>query len=98
MKKVDKLGRIVIPLELRRKYGLTEGIKIEFLDVGEGITVKPYESSCRVCRGRIFDSATIPLCEACIAKAVKIYHEKSNTKAKEQYAEQKNILFRILFR
>ena len=28
MKKVDKLGIIVIPLELRRRYGLTEGMKI----------------------------------------------------------------------
>ncbi len=32
MRKVDKLGRIVIPLELREKYGLYEGTRIEFLD------------------------------------------------------------------
>ncbi len=76
MKKVDKLGRIVIPLELRRKYGLTEGMKIEFLDAGEGITVRPYEAFCKVCRGRISDRAMIPLCENCIAEVVKSYNEK----------------------
>ena len=75
MKKVDKLGRIVIPSELRKKYGLTEGIKIEFFDIGDGITVRPAEPFCKVCCGRISDSTTFPLCEACIAEAVKSYNK-----------------------
>ena len=75
MKKIDKLGRIVIPSELRQKYGLTEGIKIEFLDNGDGITIKPASPFCKVCRSRISDSTAFPLCEACIAKAVKSYNE-----------------------
>ncbi len=74
MRRVDKLGRIVIPSELRRKYGITPGIKMEFFDVGDGITVKPTEAFCAVCRGRISDHTTFPLCEACIAEAVKVYH------------------------
>ena len=40
MRKVDDLGRIVIPMELRKKYGLSKGVEIEFLDNGDGITVK----------------------------------------------------------
>ncbi len=76
MKKIDKLGRIVIPLELRRKYGLTEGIKIEFHDVGEGITVRPSEVLCKVCCSRISDNSRIPLCEACIEKVVKNYNKR----------------------
>ncbi len=82
MRKVDKLGRIVIPFELRRKYGLTEGVKIEFLDAGEGITVRSTEPFCRVCRARIFEGATLPLCEACIAKAVKNYNERKRRKGR----------------
>ena len=78
MRKVDKLGRIVIPLELRRKYGLDEGVTIEFLDDGEGITVKPIESVCKVCRNRIPGDSEFPLCEACIDKAVKRFKEKGN--------------------
>lgn len=76
MRKVDKLGRIVIPLELRQKYGLGEGVMIEFLDDGDGITVKPFEPVCKVCRSRISDVATLPLCEACITKAAKSFNEK----------------------
>ena len=71
MRKVDRLGRIVIPLELRKKYGLTEGGSVEFLDVGEGITVKPTDPFCKICHNRISDSATIPLCDSCIAKVIK---------------------------
>ena len=39
MRKVDTLGRIVIPKELRMKYGLTEGADITFEDNGEGVLV-----------------------------------------------------------
>ena len=73
MKRVDKLGRVVIPKELRKKYGLTEGIKIEFVDVGDGIVVRHSEERCRICHGRISDGADIPLCDACIAQAAKSY-------------------------
>ncbi|MBR3894370.1 MAG: AbrB/MazE/SpoVT family DNA-binding domain-containing protein [Clostridia bacterium] len=71
MRRVDKLGRIVIPMELRKKYGLTEGARIEFLDVGEGITVRPSEPVCRICRARIAEDAALPLCENCIAEVLK---------------------------
>ena len=37
MRKIDRLGRIVIPLALREKYGLTEGTDVEFLDGSDGI-------------------------------------------------------------
>ena len=73
MRKVDKLGRIVIPLELRQKYGLGEGVMIEFLDDGEGITVKPFEPVCKVCRNKIPENLASPLCETCIAKAVQSF-------------------------
>ena len=66
MRRVDKLGRIVIPSELRRKYGLTEGAKIQFLDEGDGITVKPSDDLCKLCRSRIEDRRRLPLCDKCI--------------------------------
>ena len=75
MRKVDKLGRIVIPQELRKKYGLSEGISIEFLDTGDGITVKSNEALCKVCRGKLSDNPELPLCDACIEKAVKAYNK-----------------------
>ena len=79
MRQVDKLGRIVIPMELRRKYGLVEGARVEFLDDGEGINVRPSDPFCKVCRSRISEGATLPLCDRCIAEAAKKYREKSDT-------------------
>ena len=76
MRKVDKLGRIVIPLELRKKYGLTEGATIEFLDVGEGITVKPSDPFCKVCHAKIPSDASFPLCESCILEAVRKFNDE----------------------
>ena len=76
MRRVDKLGRIVIPLELRRRYGLLEGSKIEFLETGDGVTVRSSEPFCKVCRAKISDSAEFPLCEECLLKAVESYKEK----------------------
>ncbi len=76
MRKVDKLGRIVIPLELRRKYGMTEGSNIEFIDVGEGITVRSSDPFCKVCREKIPYDATLPLCEKCVAEVLKIHGKK----------------------
>ena len=74
MRKVDKLGRIVIPLSLRKKYGLTEGAIVEFLDAENGITVKAPEPFCKVCRTKISNESPLPLCEGCIAKILKTYN------------------------
>ena len=73
MRKIDRLGRIVIPQELREKYGLTDGTKIDFLDTGEGVTVISAEPFCRLCRAKIPDGRTIPLCEKCISEIIKQY-------------------------
>lgn len=65
MRKVDKLGRIVIPKELREKYGLIEGADIKFEDSGEGIVVKS-DCACRICNSKITKNSKIPLCDNCI--------------------------------
>ena len=71
MRKVDKLGRIVIPQALRKKYGLTEGAAIEFIDIGEGITLKLAEPLCYICHNKITDDINFPLCKSCMKKIAK---------------------------
>ncbi len=41
---VTKLGTISIPIPLRRKYGITKGSKIKFVDSSEGIRLIPLVS------------------------------------------------------
>ena len=76
MRRVDKLGRVVIPMELRKKYDLDEGVAIEFLDRGDGIAIKAYEPFCKICHTKLCDDRELPLCDACMAHAVEAYQEK----------------------
>ena len=76
MRRIDKLGRVVIPLSLRQKYGLTEGVSVEFHDDGDGIIVRAGEEFCRICYTEIPYGVSLPLCESCVTKIIKEYNEK----------------------
>lgn len=75
VRRIDDLGRVVIPKEIRRVNNLTEGDPMEFYTTNDGeIILKRYvpESACAICgtldkivhfRGRC-------ICEKCIAGLV----------------------------
>lgn len=44
IRRVDDLGRIVLPKEVRRKVGISEGTPMEILTSDEGIVLKKYDS------------------------------------------------------
>ncbi|PEZ81862.1 AbrB family transcriptional regulator [Bacillus cereus] len=47
-RKVDELGRVVIPVELRRTLGIVEGTALDFHVDGENIVLRKHEKSCFV--------------------------------------------------
>ncbi|HFK1402984.1 TPA: AbrB/MazE/SpoVT family DNA-binding domain-containing protein [Bacillus cereus] len=47
-RKVDELGRVVIPVELRRTLGIAEGTALDFHVDGENIVLRKNEKSCFV--------------------------------------------------
>ncbi|MGN4613881.1 AbrB/MazE/SpoVT family DNA-binding domain-containing protein [Bacillus cereus group sp. MYBK71-2] len=47
-RKVDELGRVVIPVELRRTLGIAEGTALDFHVEGEKIVLRKLEKSCFV--------------------------------------------------
>lgn len=49
VRKVDELGRIVLPIELRRTLGIAEKDSLEIYVSGETIVLKKYQSSCIFC-------------------------------------------------
>lgn len=49
VRKVDELGRVVIPIELRRTLGISEKDSIEIFVDGERIILKKYEPACIFC-------------------------------------------------
>ena len=49
VRKVDELGRIVLPIELRRTYNIEEKDALEIYVDGENIILKKYEPACIFC-------------------------------------------------
>ena len=49
VRKVDELGRIVIPIELRRTMGIEEKDSLEIYVDNEKIILKKYEPACIFC-------------------------------------------------
>ncbi|KAF0195600.1 MAG: transcriptional pleiotropic regulator of transition state protein [Bacillota bacterium] len=49
VRKVDELGRVVIPIELRRTLGIDEKDSLEIYVDGEKIILKKYEPACIFC-------------------------------------------------
>ncbi len=51
VRKIDDLGRIVLPIELRRTLDLEVGSSIEVFTTDEGIVLKKYQPTCIFCGG-----------------------------------------------
>lgn len=49
VRKVDELGRVVIPIEIRNQFGIEEKDPIEIYVDGTSIILKKYEKSCLFC-------------------------------------------------
>ena len=49
LRKVDELGRVLIPIELRRNLGIDERDSLEIFVENEKIILKKYEPACVFC-------------------------------------------------
>ncbi|MBN1192701.1 MAG: AbrB/MazE/SpoVT family DNA-binding domain-containing protein [Coriobacteriia bacterium] len=70
VRRVDDLGRIVIPMELRRTLGIRVKDPISISVDGEKIILEKYRESCVIC-GSEKDVRKVkdrPICASCIAE------------------------------
>ena len=68
VRRVDSLGRLVIPMELRRTLGIKEEDPMEIFTTEDGILIRPYKPGC-ICGGASEDLVEcngVSLCGACI--------------------------------
>ena len=49
VRKVDELGRVVIPIEIRNKFDIAEKDPIEIYVDGSSIVLRKHESNCVFC-------------------------------------------------
>ncbi len=49
IRSIDALGRVVLPIELRKTFGLEPGSPVEVFVADNGIFLQKYESACTFC-------------------------------------------------
>ena len=67
VRKVDELGRIVLPIELRRTLGIDEKDALEIYVDGSSVILRKYEPSCVFCgdAGEVLSYKGKNICRSC---------------------------------
>ncbi len=74
VRRVDDLGRIVIPMELRRTLGIKVKDPLAIYTEGERIILTKHKDSCVICGDADCDTAVVkgrPVCTSCVAEVKK---------------------------
>ena len=71
-REIDSLGRVVIPIEYRRKIGVMENSKVIISLSGETIHISAAQRCCALCMADI-DSREMRLCDRCIERVKAIW-------------------------
>lgn len=78
VRRIDELGRVVIPIELRNKFNLSEKDPIEIYVDGSNIILKKYESNCIFCgkSENLTEYRDKQLCKNCLLKLSALTEKK----------------------
>jgi AbrB family transcriptional regulator, transcriptional pleiotropic regulator of transition state genes len=73
VRKVDQLGRIVLPKSLRKRYQMNEGDPVEILVSGDHIILERFRPRCVFCGSmdQVSDFKDRHICAACLGE---MYH------------------------
>ncbi|BBH21591.1 SpoVT/AbrB family regulatory protein [Paenibacillus baekrokdamisoli] len=76
VRKVDQLGRIVLPKSLRKRYQMNEGDPVEILVQGDHIILERYRPRCVFCGSmeEVREFKDRSLCGVCITEMNGLRH------------------------
>lgn len=68
IRRLDELGRVVLPIEIRRSFSLAEKDPVEIYVEGDSIILKKHQLTCVFCgEGKnLVDYKGKPVCRKCI--------------------------------
>lgn len=74
IRRVDELGRVVIPIEIRTQLGISEKDPMEIYVDGSSIILKKYEPNCIFCGNsrKLIEFEGKPICKKCAENILKI--------------------------
>ena len=87
VRRVDELGRVVIPIELRNKFNIKVKDPIEIYVDGTSIILKKFEHNCIFC-GNTKDLIQYKdklICKKCSQKISSEFHKNDNEKTDINY-------------
>lgn len=67
-RKIDELGRVVLPTELRAKLALNVTDTVEFTFENDSIVIRPGSPRCNLCFSKANVNPSLSVCEECIKK------------------------------
>lgn len=69
-RKIDQLGRLVIPTEMRKTYGIGIGDPVEIFTEGENIILRKYQPGCLFCGSleNLLEHDDKHVCISCVDK------------------------------
>lgn len=77
VRKIDQLGRYVLPKELRRQFDISEGDALEVFIDGDKIILKKYSDKCMTCHNSDLENLKEfngkKICKECINKITKLF-------------------------
>lgn len=73
VRNVDELGRVVLPMELRKMLNIQQGTRLEVSTEGDRIVLKKYANACFFCgrsgrRVKLSDFCGKKVCSSCVDK------------------------------
>lgn len=74
VRKIDELGRVVLPIELRRTLDIVEHDAFEIYVDGESVVLRKYEPACIFCGSdtNVVDYHGKKICMGCIREIKKL--------------------------
>ena len=78
IRRIDELGRVVLPIELRNKYRITEKDPMEIFVDGSAIVLKKFELNCIFCTStkNLIEYQDKLICKKCAEKISKLNQEE----------------------
>ncbi|MDF2881704.1 MAG: stage sporulation protein [Clostridiaceae bacterium] len=72
VRNIDELGRLVIPMELRKTMEITQNTPIEIFTEGNSIILKKYGKKCEFCAeedlSKLSDFKGKNICKSCLSE------------------------------
>ena len=80
IRRVDELGRVVIPIEIRNQFNIAEKDPIEIYVDGSSIILKKFEPNCIFCGNTkdLYEYERKIICKKCSNKISKLNEQEDN--------------------